>query len=395
MARWAALVSLLATLLAVAPGGATASLQEPARAAPTPPARPALLGLAAQAGPAELAASVQRLAAREGLDGFVGTVLAGDGTVLLYWHGQVPQAVRRLAEQPGGIEVRPAAYSRETLDREARRLLATSGGRVVAAAPLADFSGLEVALAPTAAGQAPPRVASTVRTVLRARTAAVALSRFSSSPPFRAGSAIRSPGHMYCTSGFAARRANGEEVLLTARHCGPNRQWVSPESGRVVGWSDTGDGSVDAMAISGADYEPLTFTGPWSSSRSVPVTRAATPSIGALVCTSGAFSGQVCGNQVVRVNAYELLGGQVVGPGAIIEQVDRAPAAGQGDSGGPVYSLRGGSAVAHGAIDLGYLDTEVPCDGHPDFQNRRCYWRVFTVDAPAILETLGLELQGW
>jgi secreted trypsin-like serine protease len=96
-----------------------------------------------------------------------------------------------------------------------------------------------------------------------------------------------------------------------------------------------------------------------------------------LVCTSGAFSRERCNIQIIVVNENVNLGGTTVTNLARGEQTGKQNAAGQGDSGGPVYvSNTNGTATARGMVTGGDLtNTSTPCTGVTS--SRSCSWRIW------------------
>ncbi|MCP2323516.1 hypothetical protein HDA40_002023 [Hamadaea flava] len=78
------------------------------------------------------------------------------------------------------------------------------------------------------------------------------------------------------------------------------------------------------------------WDGPWNESSVTKGVQSATFSaVGNWLCTSGAASGVRCGIQVKSNN--QTIGGQ--SPMVIAEQTGHLNAAGQGDSGGPVFEI--------------------------------------------------------
>jgi hypothetical protein len=137
--------------------------------------------------------------------------------------------------------------------------------------------------------------------------------------------------------------------------------------------------SAGAVVYAGGVDE--TGNGVGESSR--PVKSTTSPAAGAIVCTSGAFSGERCSIKVIQVNVaidVDLGGGatQRITGQVKAEQTQRANAAGQGDSGGPVYLLRSdGGVSAEGTITA--IDTRsrlAPPDHAPA---GNCMWRWWTV----------------
>jgi secreted trypsin-like serine protease len=63
-----------------------------------------------------------------------------------------------------------------------------------------------------------------------------------------------------------------------------------------------------------------------------------------------------------------------------LEQNARANAAGQGDSGGPIYRQNSdGKVAARGTITIGDGATQVPCTGYTA-GGRLCFWRIWISD---------------
>jgi hypothetical protein len=114
------------------------------------------------------------------------------------------------------------------------------------------------------------------------------------------------------------------------------------------------------------------------------------------VCTSGAYSGEICGLTIVNTTATWVVsyadGTTVVLTGLQIENPNHTSAAGQGDSGGPVYSyVNAGLVAARGTISAGDPPTATACTGvlyfanNPNNPPRACFWRIFAPDINQIL----------
>lgn len=208
--------------------------------------------------------------------------------------------------------------------------------------PLPDFTGLSVAVG----SKALLRVASTsiksdvklVRTVRRAPVHA--FWRWDDTSPFFGGAAIDrltnpvTRTYPYCATGFAARKSNGQEAMITARHCGTSVDWRTPVGDRLVGRSEGGNAGLDATVMTGADYSPSIYVGAWDSSLSRPVVGAGNPAANSYVFPSGSFSGAWV-VQVRQVNVYANVDGRTTGPGFFTEDSSRRGVVGNGDSGGP------------------------------------------------------------
>jgi streptogrisin D len=410
--------SLLLAFTLLASGGAYATASRLAQTstvdAPKPgtriesPEQWAPKEMLAQLPLSEAANRIHELAAAQQLSGIAGTAFVNDRKVVLYWQGSLPIAMTDLLRelrQNVAIEVRKVPYSLATLDKEARRIMdvapAQWGTRVTHVGPLPDFSGLQVGIDPSSAAEGKTTIRSSVKTVVNAAPPAVpAAWRWGDTPPFYGGAAIDRPGtfpgtYYYCTTGWAARRrSNNQEVMITARHCGTNKDWRTPEGNRLVGHSDGGNAGLDAMSISGGDYSPFIYIGSWDSSSSLRVGSSGYPSVNQYYCTSGSWSGAVCNNRAQTVNAYaDISGLGRIGPGTWTLNANNLSAAGQGDSGGPTFAFTNSNTRARAigmieAIDGNY---ERPCGGIPE--DRLCASRVFSVQVPNILNGLSLNLQ--
>lgn len=109
-----------------------------------------------------------------------------------------------------------------------------------------------------------------------------------------------------------------------------------------------------------------------------------TTAVGSNVCYSGAYSGTVCANQITGT-------GVTISYGApygcydnltLTTNTNGTPAAGNGDSGGPVYISSGANAYAAGFIS-GIQNGTTTCTGDPGATGgRNCSYKV--IYAPII-----------
>jgi hypothetical protein len=114
------------------------------------------------------------------------------------------------------------------------------------------------------------------------------------------------------------------------------------------------------------------------------------------VCTSGAYSGEICGLTIEDTNATWIVqysdGTEVQITGLQIENPNLTNAAGQGDSGGPVYSyVNAGLVAARGIISAGAPGAGTACTGVLYFRNdpsgspRACFSTIYAPDINQIL----------
>lgn len=390
--------------------------------------------LRAQVPLVELANQVIDASAQGGFTGLAGAAVdIEQRTVVLYWKGALPQPIQDVLAARAAdvvVDVRNAPYSYEELDAEARRLIdqvpLTPPARITRVSMLPDYSGLAVSVHPDDIGPL-PLVESDIPTVVDAAPEAVfwgenemlmideidpgasseTRSRWNEYPPFRGGAAIDRKAaptkitYIHCTTGFATRLSDGREAMLTARHCGHDKDWKSPHSDEDFGHSGEGKASLDAVAIHNKNYSPWVFHGHWNTAKDLPVKGTRTPVNGMIACTSGSSSGTSCRQRVGDVGAYEVRDGVEVGPGFWTTEIDRKGYLGRGDSGGPVYLVNGngdgvfglGLALARHPDDV---YTASSCEGRSQLSggiDRRCSWRNFHINLNRVLTEFNMTIQ--
>jgi hypothetical protein len=323
--------------------------------------------------------------------------------VAVYWRGSPPPPVVRAIERAHattgvGVAVRPADHTRRELLRAARVLVA--GERLpretqrlaelayrIALRPQGD--SIEVSVArPDGIDDADltrwsrrarralaAAVAVPVRLVVDAPAREFGRGRLNDAPPWRGGAAIVGEGR--CSTGFAVRRAGvrrrGAPVgVLTAAHChgdphgvfrdGTGSREVGPERGRI-------DERLDARVIPTDAVEARIYSGGVgrASEFTRPVRGTGRNHVGDAVCTSGAATGAHCDLVVVNVDSFY----RPAGTGAwyrVVEATardrDAGVAAGEGDSGGPVFTVTAdGGVEARGTIAGGWGEVACGRDG--------------------------------
>jgi hypothetical protein len=210
--------------------------------------------------------------------------------------------------------------------------------------------------------------------------AEISLTRQADYAPFWGGARLINAGGGGCTSGFGVYHAvTGTRYIVTAAHCGSG--FTTP-TGNVVGntaWNGFGykiDAQLVSTGVGGRIYD-----GVWndSSGYNKPVSGYAQTVVGQWVCTSGSYSGAVCGIRVSNRGYTHTSDGHVVVSDEA-EQVNHSDAAGNGDSGGPVFSVTPADNYTHdtvvGTIVSGSTDTQVSCQGVPADAGRKCFWRI-------------------
>lgn len=216
--------------------------------------------------------------------------------------------------------------------------------------------------------------------------------------PYIGGARIttRSGGYLSsCSSGFAIVQdgvPTSKTAMLTADHCG--EEGTTRVSGRYVDSPYFGTGQ--STATRGADIRMLTgdvkyyganFAGGPTSNSAVWVKGYSVPLVGQSVCMSGSQSGAVCSNTItdgpVSLNAHDSSGTVHTYTNAYRSvQVFNQPAAGNGDSGGPVLRIVDNKPYATGIISA-VQDASDNCAGNPATATRKCSEVVWTAGLDA------------
>ncbi|MER6913591.1 hypothetical protein ABT354_18135 [Streptomyces sp. NPDC000594] len=170
-------------------------------------------------------------------------------------------------------------------------------------------------------------------------------------PPFYGGGGIRTAGTGPCTSGFAVRNGAGTVLMTGSASCFPAGAAVVTESGaQAYGTVAVRQPAVDAVLIGGGSYAGRIFTGPVTSTTSIPVVSAGEPVVGgAGYCHSGRTTGEQCGHTVISTN------GQLCGPSGCMAPVvvfNDGVLPQPGDQGAPFYAKNASGAHARGQVIL-------------------------------------------
>ena len=217
--------------------------------------------------------------------------------------------------------------------------------------------------------------------------------RYSDASPYISGAIMEGSRGNACTTGFwmtTPYTPDPVDYMLSADHCShTDDTWTSGATdypGATHGYQGTAIGQSGG----GSDFEHLqgypSGIAPyvyWGSNYTKSSTgifgRTGSPVVNNSVCYSGSFTGTICSNIVSAVNqtvCYAFL--QCYGGLVITDQASNYPAAGNGDSGGPVVSVINGYAYASGIIS-GIQNSSATCIGIPgsDAENgRKCSARV-------------------
>jgi streptogrisin D len=399
-----------ALVLALVPGTpARADKPEPAMTTPSDKAAYALM--LAQVPIDQLVERLERIDAAD--KDSSGSGLAGlrsdpaSRALEVYWRGAVPASVSSeiAAARAGGVTVTvlPAAYTRDELLAETKRLadltmtddkaavqLAMIGPKYDGSGLQAGVSGLDKTLPaariPAQARQLLPTLASTVPLDVTAADRPQLTTRYADTPPFWGGAYMVRTGGGACTTGFGVTGLNGASTyILTANHCG-HGEWRAGGNTLFIGNSVTTavDHPHDTQLLLGSQAGASVYTGDYlggTNQGSAPVKGAVPSATGGTVCTSGSYSGERCGINVISTNlTINVTGyGQMTNM-TMADHPNNQSAVGNGDSGGPAYSLTTNGVLARGTISAMDPALTVPCTGVPSQPGRQCSVRVFFPD---------------
>jgi len=343
-----------------------------------------------------------------GLGGII--VDPSHSAVRVYWHGPVPPVVAHqiATERRAGTVVTTATalYTQARLVRDAQKLTGASDPartHIAVAGPNPDGSGLSVQVTGWSAQSAGTRRAlvaglagDDVRLEVSAGPDPMAATRQADTPPYWGGALIQNASSE-CTSGFGVTGNNGVATyILTAAHCGGGT--FTTGAGVTMGSSIETTWTHDAQLIltnagaGGYVYDGASIAG--GNQFAKPVAGASANHVGDFVCTSGAFSGAVCNIKIVALNDSFTLDGHAMSGMVRAEQQSHVDAAGNGDSGGPAFSLTNSNAddVARGTITAYDGAHTVSCAGVPSGNGRACSWRIWFPSVTTEMSDLGVHI---
>lgn len=341
--------------------------------------------------------------------------------IVVHWYGKVPADLKSdiRAAQAGGVRSRvsPTRVDPATVRQYAQSLVANDPN-IKSVAIAKDAAAITVTTeAPSnARTEASPRARTTTARVEPPEGVTVdvqegGVSEFSTRQQdltYRLGGArilrfedpyIKSE----CTSGFVVRKLNNssQHGMLTAAHCGANgSNWITSDGQFAYSWGSVTQRNTtfDGMVISGTYPNPFIWTSTWNSNVYTPINGVREPYIGQEICYSGSFSGLNCGNIVDAVGMPYNLGGDLTSVfGFRTTNSAGSPAAGNGDSGGPGYTLvstdTGFKRYAVGLVSGGPSATSGPrCQGvpgGPGLYDRKCSPVIYSTPVNSLNTALG------
>ena len=195
-----------------------------------------------------------------------------------------------------------------------------------------------------------------------------------------------------CSTGFAIA-IGGVSKMLSAGHCGANGGSAYDGGGQYMGTISGDTNAYDTLYINTSSAGRIYDGGVGTGEFSKPVVGASHSYVGDWLCTSGAYSGARCNEQVIAVNVTIWVGYYIYGM-VRAEQVNHTNAVGNGDSGGPVFSLSAdpNKVIAKGTVSAIDTSTSVACTGIPTGNGRTCAWRFYYADVVNSLNRYGAAI---
>ncbi|MCZ9885018.1 chymotrypsin family serine protease [Arthrobacter sp. B2a2-09] len=303
---------------------------------------------------------------------------------------------------PTRFAVKQSRYSNAELQAEVTRILSTqqqvtATSRITTIGPKSDGSGLDIQInVPVMTGLSlpeTPQIQSRMPVSLSVGgEISNAANRYADTPPYISGAYMEGSRNNACSTGFwitTPHTPDPIDYMLSADHCSATGdRWISGIDGQP-GATREYLGTAVGQARGGNDFErlqgypskaPYVYWGTHLTTDIAGIMGwTGNPVINNSVCYSGSFTGTICSNAVSAVDqtvCYAFL--QCYSGLTITNQTAGHPAAGNGDSGGPVLSVINGSVYASGIIS-GIQNASTNCLGIPGSAadgGRKCSSRV-------------------
>ena len=295
-----------------------------------------------------------------GLSGY-SSIALGERSVVLRWKGALPRAVESAVEQARedvAVDVDGARHTNAQMQAKAAQVQQATK-KLAGGVPFAVSMPIE-------GDKVRVEVEGDVVTKIKRGLAALDLpvevthgdvqepaGRLNDSAPFDGGGRILGPKS--CTSGFAVTNSDGS-YLVTAGHCGsPGDVIYNANWSLLVGTPSQEHVSYDLLLIP-ASSSGYVFNNRWGSyETTMKVNGWSHPYHNEYLCTSGSYTGEVCGVQVDTSSAYGYCyAGECYSGMYRAYQRAGLRAVQSGDSGGPVYNYnRSATGIISGHSDNG------------------------------------------
>ena len=306
------------------------------------------------------------------------SIALGDSSVILRWKGALPQSVATAVDQARKdvtVEVVRARHTNAQLQAKAaqvQKATKTSAGGVPFAVSI-PIEGDKVRV------EVEGDVIAKVKSGLPALDLPIEVTsgdvpepagRLNDTPEFYGGIRIANgQSGQRCTSGFAVKNWWGE-FLVTAGHCGwpgaPFYNGLADQGNwsQLVGNANQEDVANDLLLIPTQNLYTAAgrvFNNRWGTTETTMAVNGWThPYNGEYLCTSGSYTGEVCGVRVDTSSAYSYCGYASFGAYECYSGLYRAVqnaglrAVQPGDSGGPVYNYnRSATGIISGGNSSG------------------------------------------
>lgn len=278
-----------------------------------------------------------------------------------------------------------------------------NGDRIVTAIPAKDGSSITVGLESAGGGVSmfsESRLSSVLRTDINlvvedapdvkpaTRNASGASEYWLGGNIMRTNVDATGGGYWSCSTGFRiGNLSTSAPGMLSAEHCGrdkPYTAWQYSSVNNVTqnhigdfqGFLSTAGFNSDTALWTGGRLSkmiPAIYTGSYTDISTGEFVRGGNyPAVGTDVCYTGSRSGNVCSNEVLFTGltiCYSVT--QCYAGITWTSQRSSIEAAGNGDSGGPVYQMVAGKAMASGVIS-GIVGGSQTCTGDPGTATRNC-----------------------
>lgn len=211
--------------------------------------------------------------------------------------------------------------------------------------------------------------------------------RQSDYPPYWGGARMYSYGQTPpsgCTTGFGGYSTNGRHYLLGALHCSnlgagaSDRVVYNGDVQRIGTWNNWYDimdvGFIGDGGGAVVDTDNWAYDGAWNSTWGKEVTAATNPSFNKSLCTSGSYSGIICGLtirdslprswNICNINSTHCYYAEGW-PAGDVQNLFATSAGGKGDSGAPAWQVQtDGDVTAMGMVMIGSgAHAGRPCTG--------------------------------
>ncbi|MFD6826126.1 S1 family peptidase [Streptomyces sp. NPDC060085] len=305
-----------------------------------------------------------------------------DRQVIAHWKGEPVAAVKKILENPPAgfsYKLLQAHYSHTELiaaqQKFVRQVLGDKNLNISGVYPLPDGNGLGVKYSGEEKAARNVGAVSAAKVSVKLNSGQkphFTFGRYTDTSPYWGGAVyqtIRNNQAIWeCSTAFPVKDANGKKLMLSAAHCVNQGDTVAvptsypthkdPAKRKNVGVAVSSDMDHDTALLDMGSLGAKIYRGPAGSNASEAITGWSYTSVGDLLCTSGAASGEHCYGQVESVDTsmFASFPGSdelhsVEGLAWATSTTNSVLSAG-GDSGGPVFNDYGSGIKAKGTTSM-------------------------------------------